>query len=283
MITVVLAGALCLCVPEVAEAQPSTDSGSEPERQGGFPDASFDAAFEKYTPPRGIFSPFYSWDAEMALNVTIFRRGSGALNFGSLFQTVGTENLRSRVSVGGTGYILRLAYVHMYSDHFTMSAGLVHLSSHLTRDLDQKLKEETDRGNTIPVVDDPSEYNVPVVQGSWNFNAYPLTPELELAIEPINFRFNGSPARYVRPIYLHTRWALWQGDQKSLIADTRHELGTRPLNVLSVSLHLYARNQTEGRFQIFVMASPGHQLHVSPNVGGLRDGIAIGVRMTFRA
>jgi hypothetical protein len=281
MITAVLA--LFLCVSAVAEAQPSPDSGGEAGPQGGFPDASFDAAFEKYTPPRGPFSPFYSWDAEMALNVTLFRYGSGALNFGSLFQTVGTENVGSRVSVGGTGYILRLAYGHVYSDHFTMAAGLIHLSSHLTRDLDQKLKEETGRGNTIPIVDDPSEYNVPVVQGSWKFNAYPLTPELELAIEPINFRFKGGPARDVRPIYLHTRWALWRGDQKALIADTRHEIGTRPLNVLSVSLHLYARNQTEGRLQIFVRASPGHQLHVSPNLGGVRDGIAIGVRLTFRA
>jgi hypothetical protein len=110
-----------------------------------------------------------------------------------------------------------------------------------------------------------------------------LTPLVEGAIEPVNFRFNGSRARYVRPIYIHTRWALWRGEGKSLVADTKHEIGKRPFNVVALSLHLFARTQPDGRLQIFVLASPGHQLHVSPNVGGIRDGIAFGVRMSFRA
>src|SRR5262249_48375415 len=160
---------------------------------------------------------------------------------------------------------------------------LVHLSSHLTRDLDRKLAEENALGHSTPVVDDPSEYNVPFVEGSWKFPAYPLTPELDAAVEPISFRFNGGGARYVRPVYLHTRWALWRGNQKSLVAETQHEIGQRPFNVVSLALQLYAGNQTEGRLQLFVTASPGHRLHVSPNIGGLRDGVALGARLYFRA
>jgi hypothetical protein len=278
-----LAGALCLCVPTIGQAQVPSDSASDRQTEGAFPDAAFNAAFAKYMPPRTIFSPYYSWDAHLALNVTVVRKGSGAVSLRSLFQTAGTENIGSKVGVGGTGYLFHVGYVRRHSDAFAMSTGLAHLSSHLTRDLDKKLAEENALGHPAPLVGDPSEYNVPFIEGSWKFPAYPLTPELDAAVEPINFRFNGSGARYVRPIYLHTGWALWRGNQKSLVAETQHEIGKRPFNVFSLSLQLYAGNQTEGRFQLFVTASPGHRLHVSPNVGGVRDGIALGARLNFRA
>ena len=283
MISAALAGVLCLGVPTIGQAQVLNDPASETQAEGAFPDASFDATYQKYTGPRTIFSPYYSWDAHLALNVTLVRKGSGAVSVRSLFQTAGTENIGSKVGVGGTGYLFRVAYVLRRSDDFAMSTGLVHLSSHLTRDLDKKLAEENALGHPTPVVDDPSEYNVPFVEGSWKFPAYPLTPELDAAVEPISFRFNGGGARYVRPVYLHTRWALWRGSEKALVAETQHEIGQRPFNVVSLALQLYARNQTEGRLQLFVTASPGHRLHVSPNVGGFRDGIALGARMYFRA
>jgi hypothetical protein len=219
----------------------------------------------------------------MALNLTVFRKGSGAVNFQGVFQSVGTENLGSRVSVGGTGYVLGLGYVRTYSADFKLSAGITHLSSHLTRDLDDKLEEETDRGAAIPVVADPSEYNVFFFKAYRKFSTLRFTPELEVAVEPVNFRFNTSRRDYVRPLYLSTRSTLWQGHEKSLVAETQHEIGKNPFNCFSLSFELYARNQPEGRFRIFVNASPGHSLHVSPNIGGLRDGIAFGIRMHFQA
>ena len=118
-----LFGALCLFGPTAVEAQARGSSANETQGQGGFPDASFGAMFRKYTPPKNTFSPFYAWDAHMALDLTVFRKGSGAVNFGGFVQTVG-------------------------------------------RDLDQKLEEERNKGATIPIVDDPSEYDV-------FFKAYP--------------------------------------------------------------------------------------------------------------
>jgi hypothetical protein len=277
----VLFGALCLFVPTAAEAQ--ARGASTEETQGGFPDASFDATFRKYTPPKKIFSPFYSWDAHMALDVTVFRKGPGAVNFSGVFQTIGTENLGSKVGVGGTGYLLGAGYVHTYSADFKLSAGFTHLSSHLTRDLDEKLNAERQRGATIPVVTDPDEYNVLFFKGYRKLSSRPLTPELEIVVAPVDFRFNGSPRRHIRPLYLGTRLTLWQGNRKSIVAETQHEIGENPFNHFSLLLELYARDQPEGRFQIFVSASPGKGFHVSPNIGGLRDGIAFGIRMHFRA
>jgi hypothetical protein len=278
-----LFGALFLFVPTAVDAQARGNSAVDTSGQGGFPEASFDAAFRKYTPPKNVFSPFYSWDAHMALNLTGFRKGSSAVTFRGVFQSVGTENLGSKVSVGGTGYVLGLDYVHTYSADFKLSAGIAHLSSHLTRDLDDKLDEETGKGATIPIVADPSEYNVFFFKAYRKFSAFRFSPEVEIAVEPINFNFNGGRRDYVRPVYLGTRSTLWQGNEKSIMAGTQHEIGRNPVNSFSLSFELFARNQPEGRFQIFVSASPGHNLHVSPNIGGLRDGIAFGIRMQFRA
>jgi hypothetical protein len=274
--------ALGVCTVSV-EAQSGAASTSDGLTQGIFPEASFDATFRKYTPPENVFSPFYSWDAHMALSLTTFRKGASAVNIAGFFQSVGTENLGSRVSVGGTGYLLGFGYVHTFSNTFKLSGGFKHFSSHLTRDLDDKLEEERNKGETIPEVDDPSEFNVIYFGGSWTLPSLWFSPEIEIIVQPINFKFNGSPADDIRPIYLGTRWTLWRGNQKSVVAETRQEFGENPLNNFTLSFGLFARDQPEGRLQIFVSASPGGNLHVSPNIGALRDGVALGIRLHFRA
>jgi hypothetical protein len=278
-----LLGTLCVCGSALVGAQTQEKSTSGEPAKGIFPDASFDATFRKYTPPDNDFSPFYSWDTHMDLSLTTYRKGAGAIDISAFFQTVGTENLGSRVSVGGTGYLLGFGYVHTYSDRFKLSAGFKHFSSHLTRDLDDKLEEERNKGESIPEVDDPSEFNVIFFSGYWKLSAVRFAPEIEVVVQPINFKFNSSPADDIRPIYLGTRWTLWRGDQKSIVAETRQEFGENPLNNFTLSFGLFAKDQPEGRLQIFVSASPGGNLHVSPNFGALRDGVAFGIRLHFRA
>src|SRR5262245_37082838 len=194
--------ALCaLLMPALASAQARDDSDRAPERQGAFADASFDTTFRKYTPPRNKFSPFYSWDAWMALDITVFRRTPGAVSFTGIMQAIGTENLGPQVSVGGTGYVLSAGYVHAYSPDLKISAGMTHLTSHRTRDLDGKLAEERNRGATIPVVKDPDQYNVFYFRIARRFPAVPvLQPALEIAVEPIAFRFWTAPQGNWRPL-----------------------------------------------------------------------------------
>jgi len=282
MMSAVLAGVIGLFVPSALEAQARWSfPTNRAEEQGAFTDASFGAAFRKYTAPENTFSPFYSWDAHMALNVTVFRKSSSAVSLTSVFQTVGTENLGAKVSVGGTGYLLRVGYVRTHSADFHTSVGLAHFSSHLTRDLDDKLDEERRAGHTIPIVADPHEYNVFFFEAHRKFSAYPLTPEVAVLLEPMNFV--GDSLRYVRPVYVGTRWTLWRGSQTAVVAETQHEIGTNPVNDFSLSLELYATDQDEGRLQMFISASPGNGMHVSPNIGALRDGLAFGIRMVFGA
>jgi hypothetical protein len=281
-----LLGAACLCMlPTAVAAQVQDNPPVESLNRGlVMPDASFGATFRKYTPPANDFAPVFSWDAAMALNLTVLRAGASSMNFRSTFQTAGTENVRSQVSVGGTGYLLSIGYLNMRSPDLMLSAGLVHMSSHLTRDLDEKLKELAREGTAVPSVEDPSEYNTFYFGAYKRMPSWRFTPEFEIVVEPTNFSFNGAPAGYVRPLYLGSRWTLWHGTQTSLVARTQHEIGENPLNYFSLSLAMLQRsNQPEGRFQIFVGASPGRGMHVSPNLGALRDGIGLGLRLAFRA
>jgi hypothetical protein len=279
----VLSGALCLVAPCRVEAQVASSPIEEAAPQGLFPGASLDAEFRKYTPPGNAFSPYYSWDAHLAMDVAIVRRGRGALAFSSMFQSVGTENIRKRVSVGGTGYLLGLRYVHTRSSRFQLSSGLSHFSSHLTRDLDDKTDEERAGGGPIPKVDDPSEFNVLYVSGHWAWHGRPLSPELQLAIQPVNFRFDGRHADYVRPVYVGTRWTLWRGGHQSILAETQQEIGEDPFVNVVLVFAFYRRDQADSPFQAFVSGSPEGKVRVSPQIGALRGGFAFGIRMRFRA
>jgi len=276
-------GAPSLLYSTAVEAQTREPSSHDTAPARVLPEASFDATLRKYTPPANVFSPFYSWDAHMALNLTVVRQGSSEVNVSSMFQTVGTRNLGSKVSVGGTGYLIGAHYVHTHSPGFTVSAGIIHFSTHLTRDLDDKIDEERDKGHTVPLVDDPSEFNVIYFKGHWKLRGRPLEPELELVVQPINFRFDGSLGDYVRPVYLGTRWTLWHRDQKSLRAETQQEIGQNPFLNVSLVIALFEGNQQEGRLQMFVSGSPGGNVYVSPQIGALRGGIAFGFRLNFRA
>jgi hypothetical protein len=273
----------CALVGGGGSAAAQTREAGRPGEPSVFPHASFEAMFRKFASPTTDFSRLYSWDAHMALDVTVLRLGRDAIRFRSTFQTVGTENVGEQISVGGTGYILGLGYTHAYSPEFSIGTGLLHLSSHLTRDLDAKLEEIRLEGGLVPDVIDPPEYNVVFFSAQRKLPTIRFAPELEIAIEPVNFRFNGGPAGEVRPVYIGSRSTLWRGTGKSLVARTQHEIGTNFFNYFSVVIQLDGTSQPEGRLQLFVGGSPGHQLHVSPNVGALRDGLAVGVRMAFGA
>jgi len=163
-----------------------------------------------------------------------------------------------------------------------LSSGLVHFSSHLTRALDEKIEEEQGEGAPVPLVDDPSEFNVIYVSGEWRLSTLPLAPEITVAVQPISFRFNGGDADDVRPFYLGTRLKLWRGDRKFLTAETQQEFGDNAFVHVILVLGLYARDQSEGRLQLFFSGSPGGNVHVSPQIGALRDGLAFGVRLNFK-
>ena len=72
-----LIGACCLVgQTTVVEAQAQENAAENAQgRSTVLPDASFEAMFRKYTPPTNEFSRLYSWDAFLALNLTVVRAG----------------------------------------------------------------------------------------------------------------------------------------------------------------------------------------------------------------
>jgi hypothetical protein len=243
----------------------------------------FDAQFRKYTAPRNDFSPFYSWDADMGLDVTLLRHGPDSVQFVSVFQSVGTENVGSRVSVGGTGYVIGFGYTRTLSDRFAIAAGIQHLSTHLTRDLDQKDREVRDSGGPIPGTADRTEYNVVFLRLTHSFPSAPLQPQIGVTVDPVNFELDGTIVGDVRPLYATTRWIVGAHGDATFAVETQHEVGHNPYNCATLRLELFHRDEQPARLALFVTAAPGRHLHVSPNIGGRRDGVAVGFRMRFKS
>jgi hypothetical protein len=247
-----------------------------------FPDAAVELLLRKHAPPANQFSPFYAWDAHMAVRLTLIRAGANALDLSGAVQSVGTESFGSRVSVGGVGYLFGLSLVHTRSADLKVSAGVAHLSSHLTRDLDEKLELERQENTTVPDVIDPSEYDVVFVKVARRFPAWRLTPEVEVAFHPINIRLGRGLRDSVRPVYVRTRGTLWHDGGLAMVAESQHELGRNAFHRVLLALELRPDASPRREFHVFVTAAPGRQLHVSPNIGGLRDGLAFGLRISLR-
>lgn len=164
----------------------------------------------------------------------------------------------------------------------TISAGIMHLSSHLTRDLDEKTDEQRRDGAAIPQVGDRHEYNVLYVKAERRMPRWPLAPVFEVILAPVDLRFRDLPLLHDRPVSLNTRWTLWQSGRRAFVAETQHELGRRSFNYFVVALELDEAGGSRRRLRIFIGGSPGGNLHVSPHLGGLRDGLSAGVRLTVR-
>jgi hypothetical protein len=275
--SMVLSGPLARAA-HAQENPPATTAAAETPQV--LSSADFHLTFRKYTPPSNEFSPFYSWDAEMGFDVGAVRMGPHAINAVGLIQTVGTENLGSKVSVGATGYIFGFEYERSL-ERVALAAGIRHLSSHLTRDLDDKEDEVEAGGGHVPEVDDPAEFNIVYIRTAGTLARIPLAPEFVLIVTPIAFRFNGSPAGNVRRVYAETLWRLWQGRARALALATQHEWGSNSFNRLSLQLDLVGGTARTARFQMLVSVAPGDNLHVSPLVGAVMDGVAVGFRLNF--
>jgi hypothetical protein len=274
-----IVAAILLASPAVSVAH-AQESQPEEKTSGVLTDAQFSISFRKYTPPADEFSPFYSWDAEMALDFAAVRHGADAVDASALIQTVGTGNVGSKVSVGATGYVLGFEYVHTIR-RTKLAAGYRHLSSHLTRDLTDKEEEVRQLGGSVPAVYDPSQFNIVYVSGSTTLSLVPFTPEILVSVAPVAFRFNNSPTGNVRRVSASTEWALWQGRDNGLAVATEHEWGSNSFNRYSLEFDMMREHRRKGRFQTILSITPGHELHVSPYIGAVMDGVALEVQLNF--
>jgi hypothetical protein len=272
------AAALLLLAHVVPARAQQTAAAVRP--QGVLPEALFSVMFRKLEPGGDDFAPFYSWDAFLGLESTAFRAGARAIDVDTIIQTIGTESFGNAVGVAVTGYFLGVRYTHTLPG-VTISTGFRHLSSHPTRDLDDKEDEVRAEGQSVPTVEDPSEYNVLFVKASGTVRWLPLAPAVVVIATPFDFNFHGEWTAHGRPLYLDLRWPLWRGSQSALVFEMQHEIGNNAFDSYSVQLELLRTKQDHGRLGLVFTVSPGHDFHVSPHVGGVMDGVSVGARVTF--
>jgi hypothetical protein len=267
-------------VPGVVAAQSQGASPGPADRPVAVPEAAFHLAFATFTGPSNVYSPYYSWDARFGLNVVIYRRGKHAAEFHGVMQSAGTENFGTRIGVGGAGYLMRIAYRRDHSATTSFRAGIAHLSAHLTRDLDEKTADERRRGASIPDVEDPSEYNVGFLEGTRRFPNARFAPAIRVGVAPLNLRLDGrvrGPHR--RPIYAGTAWTLVRSGSRAIAVETEHEIGANPVNRVTLAWDTRTADRTRS-WRVFLSVSPGRGLQVSPDLGAVRDGVAVGFRVS---
>jgi len=268
-----------MTAPAPVTAQIRERFGAGPAVEGVLPDAAFEVGLRHYPPSSGDFAPFYAWDAQMAVDLALYRRGSRAAGFSSAMQAVGTENFGSRVSVGGTGYLIGFDYRQAITPDLKVAAGIMHLSSHLTRDLDEKLAEQRAAGATVPDLVDGDEFNVLYVRLAHRRATWRFRPEVEVIVHPISIQLGGGRHGSVRPLHVRARATIWSRPTFAVATETIHEVGRHSFHHLAVVVERHGRTSASPRAQLLVGFTPGHRLHVSPDVGAVRGGVAVGVRL----
>lgn len=272
--------ALAGMLPRIVAAQAPSPSPAPAARPSAVPEAAFHLAFATFTGPSNVYAPYYSWDAKLGFNVVVYRRGGHAAEFQGVMQSAGTENFGSRIGVGGAGYLMRIAYRRDRSATTGFRAGIAHLSAHLTRDLDEKTADERRRGASIPDVEDPSEYNVAFLEGTRRFPNSRFAPAIRVGVAPWNLRLDGRVrAWHRRPIYAGTTWTLAHTERRALTVETEHEVGVNPVNRVTVAWDTRTADAARS-WRVFLSISPGRGLQVSPDLGAVRDGVAVGVRVS---
>lgn len=249
--------------------------------QGMFPEASFYAEFNKHF-ERDIFRAFYSWEGRMGTDVGVFRKGKQAAFFKNEFLTVGGETTDNRINIVGTSYILEGRYQFSFTKCFHLAGGMAHNSSHLTQDLTDLVWRETMLGKKVPKIEIE---DLNVIFGELKLDSpWRYSPKIKIRIQPINLRgLQGGSSRYDLPAYLSIEETLWQGKQKRVVVTAQHEFGKETLNDFSAGLELFAKNQEEGRLQLFAGWAPGSGLRMSTNKAWHKDGFRIGLRIVFDA
>ena len=258
-----------------------SQSNSGAKSSGMFPEAQFEGSFQKYL-SRDIFSPFFSWNGSMGIDINVYQKGNNSIYFKSDFQTVGAQKTESKINVAGTSYILEGRHRYQFSENSYIGAGITHLSSHLTQDLEIIVLDQTRKGAIIPDIDS-SDLNVIFFEGRKQFVSLLLQPDIRVRLQPVGFRFRGGGYKYERPVFVETAITPWRGNEKRFVVATQHEWGDNYFNDYSLRLELFSRGDKEGRFQIFTAYSPGAKLHVSPNAGWHRDGVRAGIKLVFSA
>ena len=269
---IVVAMLFFLCVGVRLQAQANAP-------QGAFPAGMFQGDFRKYVGGNPN-SQVYSWEGLIGADIALYRKGKHTVYTDVYSQTIGARTLHSRINLAGTSYRFGLRYEYALNSIVHIELGAEHLSSHRAENL-RIVQNRLQR--PFPEVD-TGDLNIIFWGADLRFDALPFEPRATVRIQPMSFsglRFHRGLSGYDRPLYLATEVVLWKGHEKRIVIATKHEVGWHHFHDYAARLELFAKDQREGRFQLFIGGSPGEGIYVSINDGWRRDGLYTGFRIVF--
>ncbi len=251
---------------------------------GAFTWARFYGQFSRYA-NHNDFSPYANWDARTGGKFDIFQKGKNGVFFNFDFQVIGAEMLHNKVNTTGASYGFGFADRYSISRELYVSVGFDHRSTHFGKDFDAVVLTQRLLNQFIPVVD-TSDMNTVFGEVGFSLPSLPFKPFVAFHFQPASFegmRFEGGLKYYERPLATDVQFTLWRGEESRFVIENQSEIGPGGFTYTEGRMELFARNQDEGRFQLFVGGVPGGGIYQSINYGWYRGGAQIGIRVPIVA
>lgn len=226
----------------------------------------------------------FDWDGRMAFGfrAVAYDRTSFWPYF--MFQPVVARSYDRRIRVSGQVYHLAGSIRYEMSRELTASLSLVHLSTHITQDIEHPFYADLPQ---LPpgLLDDANVISIGVSgrnpPEAWTAFRWALE------LQPIDVMLPNvfDNRHYVRPVYFFVESVTWKDSGLQLTASAEGELGDKKQSVAKLETRLgFLNAHGEERLQIFVdkFFAP-YDVSSSPRLGFFPVEFALGLRFEFKA
>lgn len=224
----------------------------------------------------------FDWDGQMSFGFRALSYNRESFHTYFMFQPVVARSYDRRIRVSGQVYHLVGSLRHTFSRELQASVSLIHLSTHITQDIEHpfygdlpKLPEGLlDDANVVSIgFSGQSLYRSPLIY-RWSLELQPIDVMLPNITENTH---------YARPVYLFLQGRVWDDGSHSGVITLESEMGDKKQSVAKLeAAFVFLNDARETRFYIFVdkFFAP-FDVSSSPRLGFFPAEFALGLRFMF--
>lgn len=225
----------------------------------------------------------FDWDGKMSFNFRALAYKSESFRVYFMFQPVVARSYDRKIRVSGQVYHLAGSLQHEFSENLNTSFSLIHLSTHITQDIEHPFYGDLPK---LP----PGLLNDANVL-SFGFSGT-SSPETHIAwrwsveIQPVDLALTeGFKNRhYIRPVYFLYERTTWANHILRNVISVEGELGDKKESIAKLETRFeFLNSSKEPRVQILInkFFAP-YDISSSPRLGFFPAELALGIRFYFR-
>lgn len=225
----------------------------------------------------------FDWDGQMAFGFRAVSYNHESFWVYFMFQPVVARSYDKKIRVSGQVYHMAGYIKHHFNQNLVASLSLIHLSTHITQDIEHPFYMDLPR---LPpgLLDDAN-----ILGFGFSGTSQPDAPiawRWVAEFQPVDLALTQgfSNRHYARPIYFLLEGTTWENGDLRNIVSIESELGDKKESVAKLEARLEFLNiHREPRMQILVnkFFAP-HDVSSSPRLGFFPAEFALGIRFNFR-